>query len=337
MSKDLKGNSLLTANRIVAKKYGIPLPESDQYEVPYKKTATLIRDFLRDAPIVLKKSSVAPWQDTSQYRLLDPRLSPAYFGILDTLHVHTKEGVIQFVNNKDIDIVSLKLNGKSVLDQIDSKKKRAEEDILLDTGLNIMTFFADDYGNNPPSTAAINLTFGKKNISLDFAAKQNLASTCIILKIYYDEDPAKNTKFQSNSFDGNFETATSQNNYNKLNNKSKAQLSRQTKILGDLVSSSKQIVLAIWDDAVEDGDSISISVNGEWITQGFAVKKKPQFLNIFLAPGPNQITFVADNLGSIVPNTAVLEIIDGKKRKSFNIETDMDINNKVKIFYDINQ
>ena len=164
-----------------------------------------------------------------------------------------------------------------------------------------------------------------------------MASTCIILKIYYDEDPAKNTKFQSNSFDGNFETATSQNNYNKLNNKSKAQLSRQTKILGDLVSSSKQIVLAIWDDAVEDGDSISISVNGEWITQGFAVKKKPQFLNIFLAPGPNQITFVADNLGSIVPNTAVLEIIDGKKRKSFNIETDMDINNKVKIFYDINQ
>ena len=52
-------------------------------------------------------------------------------------------------------------------------------------------------------------------------------------------------------------------------------------------------------------------------------------------PGPNVITFIADNLGTIPPNTSVLEIIDGKKRKSFYIETDMNKNNQIKIFYEV--
>jgi len=64
--------------------------------------------------------------------------------------------------------------------------------------------------------------------------------------------------------------------------------------------------------------------------------KKPQFLTVTLQPGPNVITFMADNLGSIIPNTSVLEIIDGKKRKSFYIETDLDLNNLIRIYYDTN-
>jgi hypothetical protein len=65
------------------------------------------------------------------------------------------------------------------------------------------------------------------------------------------------------------------------------------------------------------------------------VLKKPQFITVTLTPGPNVITFVAENLGSIIPNTSVIEIIDGKKRKSFFIETDLNQNNLIKIFYDL--
>ena len=89
-------------------------------------------------------------------------------------------------------------------------------------------------------------------------------------------------------------------------------------------------------DAVEDGDSISLSINGKWIAKGFPVKKKPQFIKVTLAPGDNIITFVAENLGSIAPNTTVLEIIDGNKRKPFFIETDFKLNNLVKIYYKVN-
>ena len=54
-----------------------------------------------------------------------------------------------------------------------------------------------------------------------------------------------------------------------------------------------------------------------------------------IKPGPNTITYIADNLGSIPPNTSVLEIIDGNKRRSFSIETTIGENNLINIFYDV--
>ena len=120
------------------------------------------------------------------------------------------------------------------------------------------------------------------------------------------------------------------NNINSSVNK----IGKQNKAIGTFVSKSQQLTFAIWDDAVEDGDTISLSINDKWIVKGFPVLKKPQFLTVNLQPGPNVITFMADNLGSIIPNTSVLEVIDGKKRKSFFIETDLDTNNLIKIYYD---
>jgi archaellum component FlaG (FlaF/FlaG flagellin family) len=125
------------------------------------------------------------------------------------------------------------------------------------------------------------------------------------------------------------------NNFTGPRNNINNALNRSGKVIGSIVARSQQITFAIWDDAVEDGDTISISINDKWITKNFPVLKKPQFITVTLEPGPNVITFVAENLGSIIPNTSVIEIIDGKKRKSFYIETDLDQNNLIKIFYDL--
>ena len=111
---------------------------------------------------------------------------------------------------------------------------------------------------------------------------------------------------------------------------------KKEEVIGEIISRSANLTFAIWDDAVEDGDSISLQINNEWLAKGFPVKNKAQFLQITLKPGPNVITFLADNLGSISPNTSVLEIIDGKRRKSFHIETDTDKTNQVRIFYEVN-
>ena len=88
----------------------------------------------------------------------------------------------------------------------------------------------------------------------------------------------------------------------------------------------------IW--LIQDGDSVSIKINDKWLVQGFPVKNKTQFITVPLQAGPNTITFIADNLGSIPPNTSVLEIIDGKKRKSFAIETTPEERNYIKIYFD---
>ncbi|MEP7165649.1 MAG: hypothetical protein ABI741_13200 [Ferruginibacter sp.] len=319
-SRDIKAEPMLTINRLPAKRYGITLPDFMNFTETRKKIAMQLSSFLKDQEIVLKKINSLPWQNQDADKILTPRLSPAYFGLIDTIHLQTRDGVINFSGNKRTgnDIITVVLNGKTILDQIDPGKKKPPEEILLDTGLNILTLFADIFNKASPNKAKINAEFGNKKFKLDFTNKPDIAATFIVAKLYYDKGKDAYTHFQ------NFD----------MNDPNQKSLSRNEKLIGSIVANTQQITLALWDDAVEDGDSVSININGRWIVRGFPVKKNPQFIRVTLAPGPNTITFVADNLGSIPPNTSVLEIIDGKKRKSFSIETNLDQNNLIKIFYD---
>ena len=112
-------------------------------------------------------------------------------------------------------------------------------------------------------------------------------------------------------------------------------LLRSLKPVGNIKANARKIILALWDDAVEDGDTISLNINGHWVVQAFPVKKKPQFIEVTLDPGPNKIVFIADNLGAIIPNTAIIEIIDGRQRRSFMIDTDLGHNNLISILYEL--
>ncbi len=330
MSKDLRGHSLLTINRIVTKDYLVSMPSQESFDSAYLDAALGIAHFMKDSVIQLKQYNPIPWKDSAATDIIRAQYNANYFGIIEPIRLRTKEGAISFNENKDNDIVSVFLNGNNLIDQVDSKKKRPKEEFLLDTGLNIIAFFADDYGSKGVSGAAINLEFDNKIRPLDFKTINNLAGTFIVAKIYCDfqEDRPAFQSYNPN------ETESNPVWYNHTNDPSGGKLSRAQKNIGGIVSTSQDITLAIWDDAIEDGDSISININGKWITQGFPVLKKPQFVKVTLQPGPNTITFVADNLGSIIPNTSVIEIIDGDKRKAFYIETDLGQNNLIKVFYD---
>ena len=185
---------------------------------------------------------------------------------------------------------------------------------------------------------------------LNFADKKDVASTFIVARIYYSppKEERSSSENELSKLPPEYRTLNNDNvfYYPDKNRKNGLQnlpakplqentLLRDAKLLGNVEVSSRQITLAIWDDAVEDGDSISLSINGNWIVQGLAVKKRPQFIIVTVEPGQNKITFIADNLGSIPPNTSVLEIIDGKKRKSFMIDTNLSQNNLINIMYDI--
>ncbi len=319
-TKDIKGAPLLTINRFPAKRYGVTLSDFKNLSETRRKTAAQLVNFIKEESIVFKKISSIPWQHENSLAILIPQLSPTYFGLLDTIHLQTRDGYINFSGNKKSgnDIVSVVLNGKTIIDQVEAGRKKEPEDILLDTGLNIITIFADNFNKSIPNKAKINLEFGRKKYKLDFNNKQDIAATFIVAKLYFETDKDAATRFRNYQF-----------------SESEAPpLKRNEKLIGNIIAGSRQITLALWDDAVEDGDSVSININGKLLVKGFPVKKAPQFIKVTLEPGPNTITFIADNLGSIPPNTSVLEIIDGKKRKSFSIETDLDQNNLIKIYYD---
>jgi hypothetical protein len=330
-SKDDNGKHQLSIKRIVAKKYGEELQNVDTYPASQKNTASKFFTLLKDAEINLKKNSPVNSLEDSFFNITQPKLSRTYFGIMDTIEANAKGGTIKFDNNSDKDIISLTHNENMIFDQIDSRKKREPKEIILDTGLNIIVLFADDFGNTPPSTASIQAEFGENKRSIDFKQKENIGASFIVLKVLNRFEGEYSTEFQQIPTTSLNDTLNNPG-YVKVKDKD-SRLKNRTTTIDRIISKSDQITFALWDDAIEDGDSISININGKWITRGFPVKKKPQYIYVTLDKGVNNIVFIADNLGSIIPNTTVLEIIDGKKRKIYSIETDMDDNNQVKIFY----
>jgi hypothetical protein len=322
-SRGAKGIATLSAIRIRSKQTGISAADTIHLNKKEKMMALRLRNFLQDADIILKKINDTPWENKDAQLILSPTKSRAYFGLQDTIHVQSRDGTMNLSNDKknsnDNDIVSVTLNGQVITDQIElSKKDNNTGDVFLDTGLNILTFFADNFGNGLPNKSKLNLQFGDKKITLDFANKADSAATFIVAKLYLDKDEKAEKEFENYPLPAD-----------------EKPLQKNEKLLSSFIATDQQLTFAIWDDAVEDGDSVSININGKWLVQGFQVKIKPQFIPVTLKPGPNTITFIADNLGSIPPNTSVLEIIDGNKRKSFTIETTPEDRNLIKIFYDI--
>ncbi len=274
--------------------------------------------FIESGAMQYTRISTMPWKDAYTDKILNPSLSPVYFGLTDTAYVTTRYGSYHASTGNKTDMASAVFNGRPLFEQWLLTKKDRSEEIMIDTGGNVLAFFADYSVNNNLSRAVLRTEFEKRKFYLDFNNADDSGASFIAAKVTIVQDKEKINSFQPYSYPGPGEPALQSNE----------------RLLGSIKSVTKQLTLAIWDDAVEDGDTISISINGTWITKGLLVKKAPQFITITLNPGPNTILFEANNLGSIPPNTSVLEIIDGKRRKAFFLETVPLENNLLKIFYD---
>lgn len=319
LSRDLKGQPMLSLHRIQHSGPDNTLPDTVRRNPALGEIYRLLKKLIQFDDIKLQKQNGLEWNSDYANRLLTPSVSPAYFGLTDTIYIPTRDGRITVSGTKKgaIDVASVSLNGVRLIDMLELGKKGYQQEVLLDTGLNILVMYADNFGNNLPSRGRLQLECGKKKVSLDFNNRGDSAAGFIAVKLFFAREKDKETFFDS------YTPATDR------------PLKANEKLLGTLTSTARQLTLAIWDDAVEDGDSISINVNGQWIAKGFPVKIRPQTITITLDPGPNTITFVGDNLGSIPPNTSILEIIDGKRRKSFTLATIVGEDNLVRIFYDL--
>jgi hypothetical protein len=321
LSRDPRGLPLLSLNRLVSKQNNFQIPDSPVLDKANQLTAAYLVSFLKESELALSKTSSIPWKDKSSVLLVRPSVSPAYFGLLDTIYLPSRNGIAKLAGSgsKKNDMVTVAINGHTVLDKIYLNKKEYSDEIVLDTGLNMLVLFADNFGNELPSKGKLTLGFSRLSFQLNFTNRADSAASFIVAPLYCSRDKDKDVWFSDY-----IPTASASQH-----------LQANEKMVGSLLSTSKQLTLAIWDDAVEDGDSISIKINGDFITRGFPVLKRPQFIKVTLKPGPNSISFIADNIGSIPPNTSVLEIIDGKKRKSFMLESIPGENKVLNIFYEL--
>jgi hypothetical protein len=78
----------------------------------------------------------------------------------------------------------------------------------------------------------------------------------------------------------------------------------------------KSITLNVYDNAVIDGDTVSIFYNGKLLLSRQRLSEKPIVINLELDEKQtrHEVTLVAENLGGIPPNTALIVVYAGNKR-----------------------
>ncbi len=77
---------------------------------------------------------------------------------------------------------------------------------------------------------------------------------------------------------------------------------------------SNKIKLYIWDANQEDGDKITLKINGDIILDDFETKNNLKKLKYQLEDGENIIEITATNLGTSPPNTSRIELVDIKTK-----------------------
>jgi hypothetical protein len=346
----------------------------------YAYMKDLLRELLMKKDIVLKKLNNTAWQHPDTHRMLHPESDSIYFGVYDKVDIYDSTVPLSIRDEDaiDRDTVTLLYNGKQLLNRAYISDTGTVLQLPLDTGINIVTLFADNYGRLPPNTGAFRVKSGDAEYLFDFSDRPNRYATFLVAQLNrLTVKPVKDSVKRIVAGNGAEQHAAGQ----RLNDSMIAAGStltsdaaviakpatdlqqirggehgrpgkdtikhsllrpvndkrireRHTSLLEKINVRQAEILLELWDDATEDGDSISIRMNGQDVVTGLAVKRKRQQIRLTLQPGENQLIMVADNLGSVPPNTAVMRITAGDLKKYVTIKTNLKQNNMLVITYE---
>lgn len=110
---------------------------------------------------------------------------------------------------------------------------------------------------------------------------------------------------------------------------------RQNDLVRTILTASNEIEVSLYDNGEIDGDTISVFLNGRLIAARKGLSTKPITLKIKIdEENPDQeITMVAENLGSIPPNTALMIVNAGDKRYDLRISSSNQNNAVVRFKY----
>ncbi len=91
------------------------------------------------------------------------------------------------------------------------------------------------------------------------------------------------------------------------------------------IVSSGRIKLKLFDNEIFDADTVSLFMNNKPILLKQELSYKPIYIDILLTKQEPlaEITMFAENLGSIPPNTAMLQIITDKEYYSLKLSSDL--------------
>lgn len=110
---------------------------------------------------------------------------------------------------------------------------------------------------------------------------------------------------------------------------------RENPLIKTIITSSPDILIQLYDNGEIDGDTITVYDNNQVIANRQGLTGKPITLHVQanVMNSHHEFVMVANNLGSIPPNTALMVITTGGKRYELFISSDEKKNAKVVIDY----
>ncbi len=106
---------------------------------------------------------------------------------------------------------------------------------------------------------------------------------------------------------------------------------RKMEVQATVVADHNTIKVRVWDRDEIDGDSITLVLNGQIIKEHISLKRRKKTFKLHLQPGSNYLVMDAENLGTVPPNTAAVEVRDGRKKKRMELSSDMGKSGAIKI------
>jgi hypothetical protein len=101
---------------------------------------------------------------------------------------------------------------------------------------------------------------------------------------------------------------------------------RKKKVFTTIPVTGDSIALSFYDNAIVDGDSISLFLDGRMIFSHIKLSDKPYNVTLAVADlkDDSELTMVAENLGDIPPNTSYMVANVGEKRFTANLSSTED-------------
>lgn len=96
----------------------------------------------------------------------------------------------------------------------------------------------------------------------------------------------------------------------------------------------KSVKITVWDRNEVDGDIISLFMNDELVKKNLRLKKRKKRFRVKLQPGSNILVMYAENLGTIPPNTAAVQVKYGGRKRNVNLVSDNGKSGAVEIIYE---
>jgi hypothetical protein len=112
-------------------------------------------------------------------------------------------------------------------------------------------------------------------------------------------------------------------------------LDRENKLVRTITTSQPDIKIDFWDNSVIDNDTITVYHNNEMVIKSGRLSDKPITVRIKCSKDDDhhEIVVVADNLGDIPPNTALMVVTAGRERYEVFLASNEKTNAKVVINY----